>query len=229
MRCPSTAFGHVFLLCEGKRPPPTRLHTPLPPFHTRARAGRSDLEAGDKVILPTSSLKEISRLKLPFPLLFKVSNDRLKTANTVPSKDGKMPAPATAEQYAGLMEFSAPDGVAYIPQWMMANLKLREGGKVGFATAPRGLPQASFAKFRPHQQAFVDLAAEIGPRDLLEAAMRNYSVLSEGAFIARALARRARTASRAAHQRASLPPPPSPPSSSPSPAQASASSSTWRT
>lgn len=143
------------------------------------RAGRKDLEPGDKVILPTSAFKEISRLKLPFPLLFKVNNERLKTANTIPSKDGKMPASATAEQYAGLMEFSAPEGVALMPQWMMNNMKLREGGKVGFSTA-RGLPQASYVKLRPHQQAFVDLAAEIGPRDLLEAAMRNYSVLSAG-------------------------------------------------
>lgn len=35
-------------------------------------------------------------------------------------------------------------------------------------------------KFRPHDEAFVELAAAIGPRELLETALRNYSVLSKG-------------------------------------------------
>ena len=41
------------------------------------------MEATDKIILPPSAFKEINRLKLPFPITFKVTNERLKTANTV--------------------------------------------------------------------------------------------------------------------------------------------------
>lgn len=41
------------------------------------------MEAGDKIFLPQSAFKEINRLKLPFPLTFRVHNERLKTANTV--------------------------------------------------------------------------------------------------------------------------------------------------
>lgn len=35
-------------------------------------------------------------------------------------------------------------------------------------------------KLRPHSLEFVELAAAIGPRELLEMAMRNYSALSVG-------------------------------------------------
>ncbi len=44
--------------------------------HTLASAGHGDMEAGDKVILPQSALKEITRLKLPFPLTFRVTSDK---------------------------------------------------------------------------------------------------------------------------------------------------------
>ncbi len=37
--------------------------------------GRGDMEAGDKIFLPPSAFKDISRMKLPFPLMFKVSPD----------------------------------------------------------------------------------------------------------------------------------------------------------
>jgi len=37
-------------------------------------AGHGEMEAGDKIILPQSALKDITRLKLPFPLTFRVTN-----------------------------------------------------------------------------------------------------------------------------------------------------------
>lgn len=39
-----------------------------------ASNGRKDLEYGDKVILPSSAFKEVTRLRLPFPLFFEVKN-----------------------------------------------------------------------------------------------------------------------------------------------------------
>lgn len=143
-----------------------------------ASVGRSDMEAGDKLFLPSSAFKEISRLKLPFPLTFKVQNERTKPSNVVPTKDGKQP-PTPPEQFAGVLEFSAPEGVAYLPTWMLQNLKVRDGGKAQFTTV-RDLPRGTYAKLQPYSQAFVDLAASVGPRDLLEVALRNYSALSQG-------------------------------------------------
>lgn len=108
-------------------------------------AGREDLEFGDKILLPSSAFKEVSRLRLPFPLTFQVFNDKAaKSVSTsvVPTKTGSIvvangPAgssSALAEQYCGVMEFSAPEGQAYIPKWMMGNLKLREGSAARFVT-----------------------------------------------------------------------------------------------
>jgi hypothetical protein len=68
------------------------------------------------------------------PIVFRAQNERLKTAGTVPSKDGKLPGKERPEQYAGVVEFSAPEGVALLPKWMMENLSLRDGGKLQLNT-----------------------------------------------------------------------------------------------
>jgi ubiquitin fusion degradation protein 1 len=141
-----------------------------------ASAGRGDLEASDKILLPLSAFKKVNQLRLPFPLTFRVSNP--KAPVPVPARDGSVAAPAP-EQFAGVLEFSAPEGVALLPQWMLQNLRLRDGGKALFASV-RDLPRGTYARLQPHSQAFVELAASVGPRDLLEVALRNYSALSAG-------------------------------------------------
>jgi Ubiquitin fusion degradation protein UFD1 len=42
------------------------------------------------------------------------------------------------------------------------------------------VPSGAYVKLQPHDTAFVELASAIGPRELLETALRNYSVLSKG-------------------------------------------------
>lgn len=111
------------------------------------------------------------------PLLFQVFNDRLKP--TAPARPGVAAPSPPPEQCCGVLEFSAPDGQAFIPTWMLRNLRLRDGGSARFTTI-RGVPPGSFVKFRPYSAAFVELAAAVGPRDLLEAALRNYSALTTG-------------------------------------------------
>ena len=139
-------------------------------------AGRADLEASDKILLPLSAFKKVNQLRLPFPLTFRVSNT--KAPVPVPARDGSV-APPAPEQFAGVLEFSAPEGVALLPQWMLQNLRLRDGGKALFSSV-RDLPRGTYCRLQPHSQAFVDLAASVGPRDLLEVALRNYSALSVG-------------------------------------------------
>ena len=124
-----------------------------------------------------SAFKEISRLKLAMPLLFQVYNDKLKP--TAPPRPGAPMPPPILEQCCGVLEFSAPDGQAYVPSWMLRNLKLRDGGSARFSTV-KGVPPGVFVKFRPYSVSFIELAAAVGPRDLLEAALRNYSALTTG-------------------------------------------------
>ncbi len=49
---------------------------------------RDDLEFGDKIILPQSAFKEITRLKLPLPLVFQLHNDKVVSASAVPDRNG---------------------------------------------------------------------------------------------------------------------------------------------
>lgn len=105
--------------------------------------GKTGMEAGDKVFLPPSSFKKIQQMRLPFPLTFQVKRDR----QLVAAKPGAPPPTSPLEQYAGVYEFSAPEGVALLPKWMMGNLKLREGSKVSFTTV-RDLPKGQFVRLR---------------------------------------------------------------------------------
>lgn len=140
--------------------PPSSLPLPcLPltnnhPLRTCPDSAQAHLENGDKVILPEEAFRDVSRLKLPFPLMFKVRNVRqrakLQTGSKAkgrpgagkakakaPQDAGKKPAGPPSDQYCGLMEFSAPKDVAYIPSWMMRSLRLRDGGRAEFVSGKK--------------------------------------------------------------------------------------------
>ncbi|GBG33667.1 Ubiquitin fusion degradation protein 1-like [Hondaea fermentalgiana] len=178
-----------------------------------ATLDRADLEAGDKVILPQSMFRTVSRLRLPFPLTFEVTNPRIAklaanaatnarpgrqrapihsapTKKTGPNgapaqpklvKGVRKTPPTVPKQFCGVMEFSGPEGKAFIPHWMMRNLRLKESQKATFRTVPKdSLPRGTLCRLQPHTTAFIDLAASMDLRELLEHAFRNYSVLSTG-------------------------------------------------
>lgn len=97
-----------------------------------ALSGRPDLEFGDKVILPQDAFRTINSLRLPFPLTFEVQG---KKRRGVPDRNGAVPK--VIPQYCGVLEFSAPEGQAYLPFWMMRNLQLNEGNDVTVKSAPK--------------------------------------------------------------------------------------------
>lgn len=97
-------------------------------FTARAFAAGGDArDAGDKLVLPPAAFKEMTRLKLPLPLVFRVHNYRAAAAAAVPDRNG--PRPALPVQLAGVLEFSAPDGVALLPRWMLAVSATRRRGE----------------------------------------------------------------------------------------------------
>jgi ubiquitin fusion degradation protein 1 len=65
------------------------------------------------VILPASALHELARLNISYPMMFMISNMVM----------GK-------KTYVGVLEFSAEEGLCYLPYWMMNNLFLEEGSEV---------------------------------------------------------------------------------------------------
>jgi hypothetical protein len=73
--------------------------------HRARAADRGDLEYGDKIILPQQAFRDITRLKLPFPLLFEVR--KTKAGAAAPDRHGK--AKQAARQLCSVLEFSGPD------------------------------------------------------------------------------------------------------------------------
>eukprot|EP00941_MAST-03F_sp_MAST-3F-sp1_P002424 g2424.t1 len=122
-------------------------------FHDKA-----ELEKGDKIVMPQSALDRLFRMNVAYPLLFQLTN-----------QDGNR------STHCGVMEFSAPEGVCYLPYWMMQGLLLAEGSIVHISNV--SLKKASFVKFRPHSKDFLDIS---NPKAVLEKALRTFSCVTEG-------------------------------------------------
>ncbi|DBA05420.1 TPA: hypothetical protein N0F65_007582, partial [Lagenidium giganteum] len=126
------------------------------------------LEFGDKIILPSKILLELQCYHIPPPLLFRVRS----FAAGVDNDDC-----VACEQHCSVQEFSAPDGNVFLPYWMMENLRVGEGDTVLVSIATQ-IPRGIYCRLQPEATDFLDLAAEVGPKVLLENAFRRYSVLS---------------------------------------------------
>ncbi|ETI32537.1 hypothetical protein F443_20667 [Phytophthora nicotianae P1569] len=132
------------------------------------------LEFGDKIVLPPKILVDLQCLKIPTPLIFMV-----RAAGQDNQPEGDL---AISSQYCSVQEFSSPDGQVFVPYWLMQNLGVREGGSV-VVTSVVNLPRGVYCRLQPETTSFLDLAAEIGPKLLMETALRRYSVLSTGSTI----------------------------------------------
>ncbi|CAM9830864.1 unnamed protein product [Ectocarpus sp. 12 AP-2014] len=164
--------------------PPSGIFCKTYQCHSMACLDRPGLELGDKIIMPQAAFHEASsrrfaqahRLRLKLPLLFKLVNTDVGTRKIMGTTG---PSPC---QFCGVLEFSAPQDQVFLPYWLMQNLLLSEGGRVELRSILRP-PAGSFVRFKPHDESFLGVAAEQGPKALMEGALRRYSVLSEGATI----------------------------------------------
>jgi ubiquitin fusion degradation protein 1 len=142
---------------------------------------KQHLEMGDKIIFPPETLYHVNKLRLPFPLLFRIENAEdadAKEAEKQRSHDGTASGRVLL-QHAGVLEFSAPEEHIYLPTWMMENLRLTEGASVR-AYSELNIPQGQWVKLIPHSLEFSKLLREMGPKYFLEMALRHYSVLTKG-------------------------------------------------
>lgn len=110
------------------------------------------------VILPSSALHELARLNITYPMLFMISNPQV----------GK-------KSYCGVLEFSAEEGLCYLPYWMMNNLFLEEGSEIILRNV--NLQKGKFIVLQPHETAFINHA---NPKAILEQELTNYSCLMKG-------------------------------------------------
>jgi ubiquitin fusion degradation protein 1 len=119
---------------------------------------RDELEAGNRLILPPSAVRELSRQHSDGPMLFEVTDldQRLRT-------------------HAGVLEFTAQEDVCFMPQWMLRRLVAEEGHMLRVAL--KTLPKATFVRLRP---ASVALLRIYNPKAMLESGLKGFVALTAG-------------------------------------------------
>ncbi|KAL2263262.1 hypothetical protein VTK26DRAFT_7527 [Humicola hyalothermophila] len=121
-------------------------------------AERPELNYGSKIFLPPSALDKMARLHIQWPIMFELIN----------GAKGK-------HTHAGVLEFVAEEGRAYIPQWMMQTLQLDVGDMIQIKTT--SLELAKQVKLQPQSVNFLDVT---DPRAVLEKVFRNFAALTKG-------------------------------------------------
>lgn len=125
-------------------------------FSMKKMSRSSQLENGGKILLPPSSLEILSGLNIMYPMLFEVSSDKtqLKT-------------------HCGVLEFTAEEGRAYLPSWMMAQIGISDGEIITIKST--SLSQGSFVKLQPQSTTFLDIS---NPKAVLEKELTNFACLT---------------------------------------------------
>ncbi|KAI1800844.1 UFD1-domain-containing protein [Daldinia bambusicola] len=121
-------------------------------------AERPELNYGSKIFLPPSALQKISQLHVQWPLMMELINGEKER-----------------QTHAGVLEFVAEEGRAYIPQWMMQTLQLDVGDMIQIKST--SLELAKMVKLQPQSTNFLDIS---DPKAVLEKAFRNFATLTKG-------------------------------------------------
>ncbi|KAI6089039.1 UFD1-domain-containing protein [Hypoxylon rubiginosum] len=119
---------------------------------------RPELNYGSKIFLPPSALQKISQLHVQWPLMMELINGEKGT-----------------QTHAGVLEFVAEEGRAYIPQWMMQTLQLDVGDMIQIKST--SLELAKMVKLQPQSTNFLDIS---DPKAVLENTFRNFATLTKG-------------------------------------------------
>jgi len=119
---------------------------------------RPELNYGSKILLPPSALDKVSKLHVQWPLLMEIVNGQ-----------------KGSHSHAGVLEFVAEEGRAYLPHWMMETLELDVGDMIQVKTT--SLELAKLVKLQPQSVNFLDIT---DPKAVLEKAFRNFATLTKG-------------------------------------------------
>jgi ubiquitin fusion degradation protein 1 len=77
--------------------------------YSMAIVNKSNLDDGDKILLPPSALEVLSRMRVDFPMLFEIKNEQ-----------------NDRRTHCGVIEFTAEEGKCHVPYFMMQNLLVRK-------------------------------------------------------------------------------------------------------
>lgn len=124
---------------------------------------RNDCECSNSIILPSSALEKFTSMKEGIggssnPVLFRILNINLNMYT-----------------HCGVLDFTAEEGVCYIPTNMFYRLCLNPGDNVNLRNIK--LERGKFIKIQPHLTAFINLPK---PKTILENALRTYFCVTQG-------------------------------------------------
>nr|UXY88198.1 ubiquitin fusion degradation protein [Cryptomonas curvata] len=117
---------------------------------------------GDKILLPSSILENITNKDVKWPLIFEIFN----------KESGR-------KTHCGVLEFTSDEGCAYLPYWMIKNLFAIEGETLFFKYA--NLDKGNYVKIQPQTSDFLDIS---NPRAVLESNLRFFTCLTKDDSIA---------------------------------------------
>ncbi|GMM50270.1 polyubiquitin-binding protein [Starmerella bacillaris] len=128
---------------------------------TQLDASESKRESGNfggKIYLPSSALSKLTTLRISYPMLFEIRSPSSKRIT-----------------HSGVLEFIAPEGRAYLPEWMMETLQVSSGALIDVRSV--SLELGKYVKIEPQTVDFLEIS---DPKAVLENSLRNFSTLTEG-------------------------------------------------
>ena len=88
--------------------------------------------------MPQSALEQLSRLHILYPMMFMIGDER-----------------RTRSTHCGVLEFCAPEGIVYMPGWMIKTLNIRAGSLITVLNT--SLPLGKYSKLN---MPFIFLSAD---------------------------------------------------------------------
>ncbi|XP_057760775.1 uncharacterized protein LOC130981173 [Arachis stenosperma] len=119
---------------------------------------KSNLESGNKIIMPPSALNKLLYAGVEYPMLFEMrhlSNEKFS--------------------HCEVLEFTAEEGKIFVPSWMMKNIQLENGDLVLLKSTT--LVKGTYLKLQPHTKDFMDLS---NIKAMLEINLRSFSCVTTG-------------------------------------------------
>lgn len=144
-----------------------RVFKAVPMSYCPGREHTADVDVGNKVLLPASALEELSRMNIQYPMMFSIE----RVSSRGPKK----------KSHCSVLEFTAEEGVVYLPLSMIHNLGLDVVNHSYVKLVNVSLPKGSFARLQPFKMEYVTKLPN--QRVILERTLRSYACITKGDII----------------------------------------------
>ncbi|KDP24652.1 hypothetical protein JCGZ_25568 [Jatropha curcas] len=113
--------------------------------------GKTHLENGNLIIMPSSALDSLLDMEVNHPMMFEIENKVFGRRS-----------------HCGVSEFTAEEGRVFLPNWLMQCMELKDGDTIDIRS--RNLPHGTYLKLQPHSMDFLALP---DPKYVLEECLSN--------------------------------------------------------